>query len=226
MPHFLRSLHATLALRFPLHAPGDPYRSGPTPAPRILSTISLLSLQNDLKPALFEHLDFQLSYLPHLARSHIVPLQTIQSLLPLYRMPSRGWGPGDSIQGHCEKLGQSQSIVLCVPAPDALVGVPYAAAQAMGAAATIRGAEVLRRELAQAAGFARRSPAAGSEGVRQVVGDVRVVVVDVRSVCVPLPVDSPSASPDSLVDEGEAIRSWTQRSSLTTVATVSEDESG
>lgn len=210
MPHFLRSLHATLALRFPLRAAGDPYRSGPAPPPRILSTISLLGLDHDIRPAPFEHLDFQLSYLPHLTRTHIVPLQTIQSLLPLFRMPSRGWGPEDSVQTLSEKLGQSQSIIMCVPAPDALVGVPYAAAQAMSAAATSRGAEVLRRELAQAAHFACGSGVStATEGGRQIVGDVRVVIIDVGTVGSPTPSPSPSVSAESIGEEDEAIRSWT-----------------
>ena len=47
------------------------------------------------------------------------------------------------------------------------------------------------------------SPVAGKEGGRH------VVVVCVGSVGVPLSVDSPFASSDSLAGEGEAIRSWT-----------------
>lgn len=64
--------------------------------------------------------------------------------------------------------GGLQSIIICVPATDARVGVPFASAQAMSAAATLRGAEVLRRELQQV----RPQP----------LGDLRVVVADVGAV--------------------------------------------
>lgn len=55
-----------------------------------------------------------------------------------------------------------------MPAVDSRVGVPYGSAQAMGAAATVRGAEVLRRELKQVADPQMR--------------DIRIVIADVGSV--------------------------------------------
>ena len=65
-----------------------------------------------------------------------------------------------------------RSIVVCIPAAEARVGLPFAAAHAMSAAATSRGAEVLRREIHIAA----LTSASDS------MSDIRVVVVDVGSV--------------------------------------------
>lgn len=88
-----------------------------------------------------------------------MPLQAIQALMPLFRV--------DSVraQDSMYAFGGRRSIVFCVPAADARVGVPYASAQAMSATATVRGAEVLRRELKQVSDPQMR--------------DVRVVVADV-----------------------------------------------
>ena len=88
-----------------------------------------------------------------------MPLQAIQALLPLFRV--------DSVraQDSMYVVGGSRSIIFCVPAADARVGVPYASAQAMSSAATVRGAEVLRRELKQVADPQMR--------------DLRVVIADV-----------------------------------------------
>lgn len=91
-----------------------------------------------------------------------MPLQAIQALLPLFRM--------DSVrtQDVVNSAGRKRNIVLCVPAADARVGIPYAAAQSMSAAATVRGADILRRELKQIDDPQMR-------GIQVVVADVGAV---------------------------------------------------
>ncbi|KLO10533.1 hypothetical protein SCHPADRAFT_999487 [Schizopora paradoxa] len=191
MPYFLRSLQATLSLRFPLNMAGDPYQQSSSTNPQLFSVISLLTLPyppTSPSPAPFEHLDFQMTYQDYLTRSHIVPLQTIQALLPLFRItPARLREAG-------AMFGRKQSIIICLPATDARVGVPYASAQAMSAAATARGAEVLRREIGQAARFT---------GKQRAVQDMRVVLVDVGAVG---SVGSPSCDVDAY---GDAVKGWT-----------------
>ncbi|KAL5529343.1 hypothetical protein ACEPAG_5328 [Sanghuangporus baumii] len=188
---FLKSLKATLSLRFPLNSAGDPYQHSPTSFPIIFSIVSLLTLppaSTCPTPAPFEHLELGSTYETHLLRTHIMPLQVIQALMPLFRV--------DSVraQDSMYAFGGRRSIVFCVPAADARVGVPYASAQAMSAAATVRGAEVLRRELKQVSDPQMR--------------DVRVVVADIgvigRS-------DSLGLAALSLDDEALArsISSWT-----------------
>lgn len=88
-----------------------------------------------------------------------MPLQAIQALLPLFRV--------DSIRSKDATyyFGGRKSIIFCVPAVDARVGAPYTSAQGMASAATVRGAEVLRRELQQVA-----DPH---------MHDIRVVIADV-----------------------------------------------
>lgn len=66
-----------------------------------------------------------------------------------------------------------QSIMVCVPAIDGRVGLPFAGAQAMSTAATIRGVEVLRREIRVAA--ATEATEAHARSMR----NLKVVVVDV-----------------------------------------------
>lgn len=80
-----------------------------------------------------------------------------------------------------------------MPAADARVGVPYASAQAMSAAATVRGAEVMRRELAQLES-------------QNVMRDVRVVIVDVGAVGKPGARRSRSPEEDVWMD---TISDWT-----------------
>jgi hypothetical protein len=63
-------------------------------------------------------------------------------------------------------------IIVCVPAPDARVGLPLSSAQAMSAAAIVRGVEVLRREIS----------AAALTDTTESMKNVKVVVVDVRYV--------------------------------------------
>jgi len=65
-----------------------------------------------------------------------------------------------------------KSIIFCLPTTDARVGLPFASAQAMSAAATLRGVEVLRREVRIA------SLSDESESMK----NIKVVVVDVGAI--------------------------------------------
>jgi hypothetical protein len=112
------------------------------------------------------------NYQPYLTATHIAPLQTIQALLPLLRSTSARDKARE--RDHHAAHG-SKSIIFCVPATDARIGLPFAAARAMSAAATIRGAEVLRREL-------RATAAAGAPNTSE---DTRVVIADIGAIDVP-----------------------------------------
>ncbi|KAF5330387.1 hypothetical protein D9619_005467 [Psilocybe cf. subviscida] len=152
IPVFLRSLSATLSRKFPIHAPGDPYVS-PAHMPYIHSIVSLMTLSPPppittaeasttiAMHAPFEHISMRDTYLPYLTASQITPLQIVQALLPLLRTGA----------ARTRDAGANKCIVLCVPATDARVGLPFAAVQSMAAAGTLRAAEVLRREIRVAA---------------------------------------------------------------------------
>lgn len=134
-----------------------------------------------------EHLPLDAAYLPYLTATHTTPLRVLQALLPLLRTsPLRFNGAGGE-----------RSIVICLPSPATRVGLPFAGAQAMSAAATLRGAEVLRREIELAA----RADAGGGAGMR----GVRVVVADVGAVTFP----SPNAERGGDLDVGRAMEAWT-----------------
>ncbi len=98
--------------------------------------------------------------MPYLTATQITPLQVIQSLLPLMRT-----GPAIARDN-----GLKKTIVVCLPAIDTRVGLPFAGIRSMSAAAMARGVEVLRREIRAAATTGK-----GAEAMR----DVKVVVVDV-----------------------------------------------
>ncbi|KAF8447844.1 hypothetical protein L210DRAFT_3619274 [Boletus edulis BED1] len=155
IPIFLRSLASTLSRRFPITAAGDPY--APTPYhPMVHSVISLLTMPTasvHCAPAPFEQISLRSTYLPHLLSTHVAPLQVIQALLPLLRADA------SRARGH-------KSIILCLPAADARVGLPFGSVNAMSAAATLRAADVLRREIAAAQGMSA----------------IRIVTVDVGAV--------------------------------------------
>ncbi|KAH9900876.1 hypothetical protein C8Q73DRAFT_637494 [Cubamyces lactineus] len=172
IPYFLRSLAATMSRRFPITAAGDPH-APPTTHLYVHSVVSLLSLPPPklaLPPAPLEHLDLNGDYLAYLQATHIVPLQILQALLPLLRA-----SPSRAQDARANGLGR-QSIVVCLPAMDARVGLPFASAQAMSAAATLRGVEVLRREMRAAGLSGLGSDAAGA------MHNVKVTVVDVGAV--------------------------------------------
>ncbi|TFK42479.1 hypothetical protein BDQ12DRAFT_703011 [Crucibulum laeve] len=161
IPVFLRSLASTLSRKFPITAHGDPYAS-PSSHPYIQSVISLLTLSSLIQPILapLEHISLRSSYLPYLNATQITPLQVIQSLLPLLRTgPARSRDKG------------KKSIIVCLPATDVRVGLPFASMQAMSAAGTLKGIEILRREINAAALTDK------TESMR----NLKVVTVDVGS---------------------------------------------
>ncbi|CAL1705225.1 unnamed protein product [Somion occarium] len=165
---FLRSLSSTMSRRFPITAAGDPH-AHPSTHTYIQSIISLLTLpdQDEIPPfGPLEHLSLRDEYLPYLQTTHITPLRVIQGLLPLLRTtPARSRDTLSNNQG-------KKSVIVCLPVTDARVGLPFASAQAMSAAATQRAAEVLRREL-------RISSAAKSSAALK---NIKVVTIDVGSI--------------------------------------------
>lgn len=189
IPIFLRSLTSTMSRRFPINVAGDPHAS-PSSRPYIHSVISLLTLPESsvsMRLTPFEHLSMQSTYLPYLLATHITPIRVLQALMPLLRTsPARA---RDSLSNN---LG-SQTIVVCVPATDARVGLPFSSAQAMSAAATLRGVEVLRREIKTAA----------LTDTTESMRNIKVVVVDVGSIG--------SSIPQSLTQEDvrKEIDGWT-----------------
>jgi hypothetical protein len=159
-----------MSRRFPIHAAGDPYATSSTQA-YIHSIISLLTLPSTWSTATLsiippaasplEHVSISDTYLPYLQSTHLTPLQVIQSLLPLLRSsPARA------------RDKANRSIVVCLPATDTRVGLPFAGARAMSAAATLKATEILRREVAIAA--------IGEHG--EGMKNLRVITVDVGSV--------------------------------------------
>ncbi|KAI0807956.1 hypothetical protein C8Q74DRAFT_1190051 [Fomes fomentarius] len=178
IPFFLRSLASTMSRRFPLTASGDPHA---TPATHLYvhSVISLLTLPSpSVSPAAapLESLNLRDSYQQYLQATHITPLQVLQALLPLLRA-----SPARARDALSNGLGK-QSIVVCLPATDARVGLPFASAQAMSAAATLRGVEVLRREIRAAASSASRFAPGAATGAADAMRNIKVVVVDVGAI--------------------------------------------
>ncbi|KIM49354.1 hypothetical protein M413DRAFT_438540 [Hebeloma cylindrosporum] len=159
VPVFLRSLSATMSRKFPIKSVGDPFAS-PSSMPYIHSVISLLTLSAPVPHlnAPLEHISLRDTYLPYHTAAHITPLQVIQALLPLLRTGS----------ARSRDVGK-KSIIVCLPATNARVGLPFGSVQAMSAAATLRGIEVLRREIRIAAMTERTDS----------MQNINVVVVDV-----------------------------------------------
>ncbi|EKM55039.1 uncharacterized protein PHACADRAFT_255365 [Phanerochaete carnosa HHB-10118-sp] len=153
--------------RFPLNTTGDPH-SNPSTQIYLHSIISLLTLPSTTPsppPGPLENLGMQDMYPAYLQATHFTPLQVIQGLLPLLRtFPARA---RDAAANNTPK----KSVIFCLPATDARVGLPFAGAQAMSAAATLRGAEVLRREIRLAALMDET----------QAMKHIKVVTVDVGS---------------------------------------------
>jgi hypothetical protein len=139
-----------------------------------------------------ERLSFRSTYLPYLTSSHIAPLQVIQALLPLLRTtPARS--------RDLASINNKKTIIVCLPATDARIGLPFASAQAMSAAATLRGVEVLRREIKVSALTDK------SESMK----NIKVVIVDVGTV-------GPHSTPHSLSqDIYKAMEDWTASEKLT-----------
>jgi NAD(P)-dependent dehydrogenase (short-subunit alcohol dehydrogenase family) len=155
VPLFLRSLASTLSRRFPITAAGDPYAS-PASHPYIQSVVSLLTLPPPSLHAPLEHVSLQHSYISYLNVTQITPLQVIQSLLPLLR------------NAHVPNHGK-KTIVVCLPATESHMGLPFSAIQSMSAASTERALEVLRREINVAA----------LTGKSETMKNIKVVVADV-----------------------------------------------
>lgn len=116
--------------------------------------------------------------------------QVLQALRPLLRAT-----PARAKDARANGLGR-QSIFVCLPATDARVGLPFASAQAMSAAATLRGIDVLRREIRAAALSGRGSDAAES------MRNIKVTVVDVGVV-------GPVAGDESADDLNAVVGEWT-----------------
>ncbi|KAM5538033.1 hypothetical protein V8D89_008230 [Ganoderma adspersum] len=176
IPFFLRSLASTMSRRFPITAAGDPHAPSTTHI-YVHSVVSLLTLPSPAlapAPAPLEHLNLRSTYTEYLQATHIVPLQVLQALLPLLRA-----SPARSRDALANGLGK-QSIVVCLPATDARVGLPFAGAQAMSAAATLRGVEVLRREIRAAS--ASGSGSSTSTETADAMRNIKVTVVDVGAV--------------------------------------------
>ncbi|KAI0256877.1 hypothetical protein BJV78DRAFT_1167642 [Lactifluus subvellereus] len=193
IPIFLRSLASTLSHRFPINIHGDPHAS-PATHPFVHSVVSLLSLSQFSALTPLEHVQLQGEYLKYLNATHITPLHIIQALLPLMRnSPSR---TRDAIKNGKGK----KSIVVCVPAVDARVGLPFLGPSSMSAAATLRAVEVLRREVRVAAATG------GAEGMN----DINVVSLEVGALDVP-----PFAGRRLLdYDSKEYTKSWTPSEKL------------
>lgn len=193
VPIFLRSLSSTLSRRFPINSSGDPHASLSS-QPYIHSIISLLTLSSASPPLLpmpLEHLPLDSTYISYLQSTHITPLQVIQALLPLLRTSTAR--AKDAL--HYNKA--KQSIVVCLPATDTRVGMPFASAQAMSSSATLRGIQVLRREIKISALSATSS---------DVMKNLRVVTVDVGVFQDP---DHAHGLGASVLDAQSAIENWT-----------------
>ncbi|KAH9981124.1 hypothetical protein BGW80DRAFT_1162297 [Lactifluus volemus] len=193
IPIFLRSLASALSHRFPINIHGDPHAS-PATHPFVHSVVSLLSLSQFSALTPLEHVQLQGEYLKYLNATHITPLHIIQALLPLMRnSPSR---TRDAIKSGKGK----KSIIVCVPALDARVGLPFLGPSSMSAAATLRAVEVLRREVRIAAATG------GSEGMN----DINVVSLEVGALDIP-----PFAGRYLLdYDPKEYTKSWTPSEKL------------
>lgn len=179
IPIFLRSLASTLSRRFPITAAGDPYAATPY-HPLLHSIISLLTLpipSIHTAPTPIEQLSLRSTYLPHLLSTHFAPLQALQALLPLLRADAK-------------RACGRKSIIVCLPAADARVGLPFGGVSAMSAAATLRALDVLRREVA----------------VGQGMSSIRVVAVDVGVV---------GETPVSALANSLAMDDWTSSEKAT-----------
>ncbi|VDC02166.1 unnamed protein product [Peniophora sp. CBMAI 1063] len=190
VPNFLRLLVSALSRRFPIDAGGDPHAS-PASMPYIHSVISLLGLSSPAlpPPGPLEHLQLVHDYMPYLTTTHIVLFMVVQALLPLLRSSS-----------HINGKGKKKSVVFCVAAADSHAGLPFSAASAMSVAATARGAEVLRLEIAMAA----------ATGGASTMKDINVVVMDVSHIQSPTPTRRRMLGHDAHND----LESWTESEQL------------
>ncbi|KIY50805.1 hypothetical protein FISHEDRAFT_9583, partial [Fistulina hepatica ATCC 64428] len=154
VPVFLRTLASTLTRRFPLTTSGDPFVPLSS-QPYVVSVVSLLTIPSDPIYSPLENLPLQDAYMSHLSATHVTPIQVIQALLPVMRT-----GP------HAQ---DRKTIIVCLPSPHTYIGLPFASAQAMSSAATLRAIEILRREIAISA----------MSGKTDVMKKFEAVVVDI-----------------------------------------------
>ncbi|KIK59453.1 hypothetical protein GYMLUDRAFT_227040 [Collybiopsis luxurians FD-317 M1] len=186
VPVFLRSLASTLSRRFPITSAGDPYAS-PAVHPYIQSVVSLLTLPPPSLHAPLEHLSFSHTYLSYLTTTQITPLQIIQSLLPLLRnahVPNR--------------RSDKKSIVVCLPATETFMGLPFSSIQSMSAVSTLRAVEILRREI----------NVASITGKSETMRNIKVVEVNVGT----FDLGPASSSPQ---DVYKAMEKWTASEKVT-----------
>lgn len=174
-------------MRFPLTASGDPYTLTHSTC-YLQSIISLAALFPPPTPCPVESVPLTDSYLPYLTRSHITPFHAIQGLLPQVRQERAS--TGSEIRG---------SIIFCVPAIASRVGAPFTSQESMSAAATIRGAEILRREL--------QIVDAHNDSNHSL--SPKVVIIDVGAVGYSSRVGSPE-TPASADDPQSLTRSWSE----------------
>jgi hypothetical protein len=80
-----------------------------------------------------EHVSLNDAYIQYLTAAQITPLRVIQCLLPLLRTSPRDKG--------------TKTIIVCLPATDVRVGIPFSSVQSMTVASMLRATEVLRREI-------------------------------------------------------------------------------
>ncbi|KAH7104030.1 hypothetical protein BKA62DRAFT_695381 [Auriculariales sp. MPI-PUGE-AT-0066] len=139
VPHFVRSLQATLGLRFPTSVAGDPYLSssassasaGGNSAPFVYALISLLPL-SPIGPAPLE-VHKPATYAAHLQRAHTTPTNVVQSLLPLLRT-----SVGPEANG--------RSILFAVSSQAIAFSSAFGGPEVATAAANVAAANVLRAE--------------------------------------------------------------------------------
>ncbi|TRM58596.1 hypothetical protein BD626DRAFT_510776 [Schizophyllum amplum] len=179
VPVFLRSLSSTLTRRFPITAHGDPFARS-TSHPYIQSVISLLTIPSSPVHAPLEHVDMRGEYLQHLSATQIVPLEIIQALLPLMRD-----GPPTKTK---------KSIVVCLPAIDARVGLPFSSVQGIIVSSTHRAVDILRREVRIAA----------LTGKADTMGNIRVVTAEIGQFDVGVRDAEPSAA-----ETYKTLEAWT-----------------
>ncbi|KAI0080504.1 hypothetical protein K474DRAFT_1657631 [Panus rudis PR-1116 ss-1] len=176
---FIRSVSSTLSRRFPISAAGDPH-APPSTRVYIQSVISLLTLPSSNNsvstPVPLERLSPP-SYNQCVQDTHLTPLLLLQCILPFLRVT-----PFRSLDNLANNVAR-KSIVVCVPAAHARVGLPFLGQEAIAGAANLRMVDVLRRELKAA------SLSSGGGSFK----DLKVVTVDVGSTDIgewlPPPVD-------------------------------------
>lgn len=135
IPPLLRSLSTSLSLRFPLHTPGDPYRSQHQ-SPSLCAVVNCLALATHCSTAqsnapLGPLEATSLESLKSLFQSRVIAsLGVLQGTLPLLRS-----APGRA------------SVITLVPASTSRVALPYVGSQSIADSALAAMNDALRREV-------------------------------------------------------------------------------